>query len=88
MELTLSILQFEVKKLGDQEASTNFRKKLDQDLNNFYSKLISVSESYNKCLNIYVDSMKKSFNGTKSFFDQVDLIKMHQQTKKEILAKV
>lgn len=86
--LILSILQFEAKKLGNEEASTNCRDKLDRDLNNFYSTLIGVSEAYNKYLNVYVDSMKKSIDETRSFLDQGDLIKMHQQTRKEILAEV
>lgn len=79
-------MQFNSKKLGDDQVCSEFREKLQLDLDGIQSALVTVSESFNECLNYYTETLHKSTDGD-SYQTQNDLIKLHQNTKNEARAQ-
>lgn len=73
--------------MGDDQLSSEFREKLQQDLDSIQSALVTVSESFNECLNYYSEILHKSTDGD-LYQSQNDLIKLHQNTKNEARAQV
>lgn len=81
-------MQFDANKLGDAEIAKGVREQLERAMNYFHSALIKVCEAYNEHISSYTDSMKRSLDGSKSPFDQGELLKLHQSTKQAALTQV
>lgn len=81
-------LKFDSRKLGDAEITSSFREKLSRDLTELQATLIKVSETYNRLLNSYAESMQQVLIGTTSFVDQGELIRLQQVKKTEAVAQV
>lgn len=84
----VAIEEFDARKMGDDEISKSARDKFEQDLKDLQAALIKVSEAYDKSLNSYTSSMKGALNAKDSFFDQSELMKLHSDTKAELLKQV
>lgn len=74
--------------MGDAEITSSFREKLSRDLTELQATLITVSETYNRLLNSYAESMQQVLIGTPSFVDQGELIRLQQVKKTEAVAQV
>ncbi|XP_055309313.1 atlastin-like [Sitodiplosis mosellana] len=78
-----ALQRFDSEKMGDGDISNGFRGKLTQNLDGIQSSIIKASESYHECLNHYTDASQRSLASIDTFFNQNDLIKAHQNAKKE-----
>lgn len=74
--------------MGDGDISNGFRENLDHELHEFYTVLIKLAELYSECRDFYTNSMQESLNQAEIYFNEIDLIKLHQGTKQTAIDKV
>lgn len=74
--------------MGDGDISNGFRENLDHELNEFHTVLIKITELYSECRDFYTNSMQESLNQAEIYFNEIDLIKLHQGTKQTAIDKV
>lgn len=73
--------------MGDDIINQGARQKLDSDINILSDALRKTMDSYSQTLQHYVDSMQRSLNENQ-YFNQGDLIKLHQNTKNTAISQV
>lgn len=74
--------------MGNDEISYIVREKLLQSLDNSRSSLVNMTESYDDCLTQYQSSMQNAIKEAELYFNHTDLVKIHQKSKRDALAKV
>ena len=75
-------------KMGDAEISGDLRVKLERELDDYNLTLIKMAELFSESLDIYSNSMRESIGRVDSYFDESELIKTHQDAKREAVARV
>lgn len=73
--------------MGDDEDSKKFFAKLTRNIDELYSILLKTLELYSDCKRHYRNSMQNSIDKVK-YFDQGDLMKLHQNVKNEVNLQV
>lgn len=74
--------------MGDGDISSGFRENLDHELHEFHTVLIKLAELYGECRNFYTTSIQGTLNQFETYLNDIDLIKLHQDTKKAAIDKV
>lgn len=74
--------------MGDAEITENIRKKLIQDLDHLQFSFVKMSDLYHDYLNYYTDTLQNSIGNSASYLSQNDLLRLHQNTKKQAQLKV
>lgn len=72
--------------MGNTEVSKSLRESLIQYLDNLQLKLVKLLESYLDSSNYYTETMEKAIE--QGHLSQDDLIKLHQNTKKDAKIQV
>lgn len=67
--------------MGDGEISNGMVGQLTLYLDIIHSALIRASESYHECLRHYKDTLQQTLASKNTYFNQNDLIKVHQNAK-------
>lgn len=67
--------------MGDSKYANSFRENLVQYLDNLQLTIMKISESYYDSMSYYTVTMQKTIKT--GYISQNDLIKLHQNTKKE-----
>lgn len=73
--------------MGDDIINQGACQKLDSDINILSDALRKTMDSYSQTSQHYVDSMQRSMNENQ-YFNQGDLIKLHQNTKNTAISQV
>lgn len=73
--------------MGGDNISKGQRDNLERRLNNLNDALIKIMDSYSHIVQFYTNSMQKSL-GENQYFSQIDLIRLHQNTKNEAIRQV
>lgn len=74
--------------MGDDEISYVVRENFLQNLDDSRSSLVNMTESYDDCLTQYRSSMQKAIQEAELYLNHTDLVKIHQKSKRDALAKV
>lgn len=82
------IQQFINEKMGDAKISTNFREKLDDDLTELGSLLQKMLKFNSYSIQLYNEFMQKSIEQVKTYFNETELMKLHQRSINDSLAQV
>lgn len=81
------LFQFTTKKLGDEELSSKFHTKLDEELSEFQSTMSQTLKAYTRCLEQYSKKMQESLDNS-SYLGAGDFPILHQTTKTATILEV
>lgn len=74
--------------MGDDSITSGVRQKLEQDLNYLRALMTKMLTFNEESLNLYENSMQNSIDEVKTYFNETDLIQMHQKTKDAFVIQV
>ena len=81
-------MQFASKQMGDDLISNRALQKLERNLDDLQSLVNKMLTFIGDSLNAYMNSMQKSIDQTKTYFNEMDLMELHQTTKNGSIAEV
>lgn len=73
--------------MGEEDISSGFRAKLEQELNNFQAVMAQTLDSFNHWSNHYSQRMQDSLNGVE-YLSGVDFLNLHQNIRSEAISQV
>ena len=74
--------------MGDDLISNRALQKLERNLDDLQSLVNKMLTFIGDSLNAYMNSMQKSIDQTKTYFNETDLMELHQKTKNGSIAEV
>lgn len=74
--------------MGDDVISDGARQKLQQDLNDLRSLLDKMWEFHEESLNAYAESMRKSIDHITNYYNETELMQLHQTTRNTSIEQV
>lgn len=80
-------MQFDTRKIGTDEISSEFSRKLEDDFHKLQSEMNVTLESYSQSVEYYNDNLLKLL-ATVDYFSSNDLMLHHHNVSKEALSQV
>ncbi|XP_055309634.1 uncharacterized protein LOC129573272 isoform X2 [Sitodiplosis mosellana] len=78
---------FDKEKMGDDGISSGTRRKLERNLDDLQSLLNKMLTFNDESLNFYMSSMQTSIDQVKIYFNETELMQLHQKTKNASVAQ-